>query len=117
MTASYIENTATISTTQVSLTTNTTYSTSNAQTTAGSVQLWLDVNALALGDVFEVALYEKTKSGGTQRVAQSWIIAGPQALPIWVSPAFLVRNGWDFTLIKKSGTDRSIDWSIRNVNV
>ena len=117
MTASYIENTATISTTEVSLTTNTAYSTANAQTTAGSVQIWFDVSALALGDVFELKLYEKAKSGGTQRVAQSWIIAGPQALPIWVSPAFLVRNGWDFTLIKKSGTDRSIDWSIRNINV
>jgi len=117
MTASYIENTATITTAEVSLTTNTTYSTANAQTTAGSTQVWLDLNALALGDQFALVLYEKVKSGGTQRKVSVWNFAGPQSTPGWVSPAFLVRNGWDVTLKKLAGTDRSIDWSIRNINV
>lgn len=106
-------NSATISTTEYSLTNNST--TKQAITTDGVFQAFLDVNALVAGDTFEFKIYEKVQSSGTQRVIGSWIIDGAQSNPIWPSLSFLLINGWEMTLIKIAGTDRAIPWSIRQV--
>jgi hypothetical protein len=84
-------------------------------TTDGIYQLFLDCNAIAEGDRFDVKIYEKVQSGGTQRVCQKWIIAGAQADPIWVAPSLILINGWTMTITKVAGTDRAIPFSIRSV--
>lgn len=110
----YAENTATISTTEWDLSSNTSF-VADVDATDGVFQVWLDLSALATTDEFRLTLYEKVKSAGTQRKADSWTFVGAQSDPVFVSPAVILMHGWAFTLVKVSGTDRSIDWSIRQV--
>lgn len=84
-------------------------------TTDGIYQPWLDLNALAAGDVFEFKVYEKVRSGDTQRLVFVATFSGAQGEPIWVGPSLVLLHGWDMTLNKISGTDRTITWSIRSV--
>jgi hypothetical protein len=101
----------TVSTTEWSMTTDT--AGPDADTNASVVQAFVELNNLAAGDVFEMRVYEKVASGGTQRLVYSAAFAGVQAAPLWASPPLILMWGWDMTLIKISGTDRSITWSIR----
>jgi hypothetical protein len=103
--------TETITTTEHSLTTDT--AGPDTDTTVGEFEVWLDLNALANGDVFTFRGYEKVRSGDTQRKFVEFDFAHAQSTPIWVSPRFHLRHGWDFTLLKSAGTDRAINWSIR----
>jgi hypothetical protein len=112
MAYTYIEGSETIGTTEHSLTTDTFGP--DANTTEGDVQLYLDLNALAAGDEFELKFYEKVLSSSTQRVVWSSRFAGAQGGANSASQfAMRVKHGWDFTLKKIAGTDRAIDWSIR----
>lgn len=103
----------TVSGTEWSLTTDS--SGPDADTTDGIVQAFIDLSALAAGDQYTIAFYEKVTSGGTQRKVESWTVTGAQSTPGWVSPAVIVLYGWDFTIIKVAGTDRAITWSVRSV--
>jgi hypothetical protein len=103
----------TVSTTEWSLTTDT--SGPDAEATAGIFQAFIDFNAVAAGDVFEVKAYERCRTGGTQRLVYSARIANAQGSPLWASPALALGIGWDFTLIKIAGTDRTIDWRISKI--
>lgn len=105
--------TETVSTTEWSLTTDT--AGPDADTNDGVYQCFLDLNALAKGDVFEFKVYEKVLSSSTQRVIYSARFTNAQSEPVWVSPSLILLHGWDMTLDKISGTDRAIDWSIRKV--
>ena len=61
----------TVSTTELSITNNTTYSAGSNQTSDNAVQLWLDTTNMAKGDEFEIRFYEKVEdSGGTARLIQ-----------------------------------------------
>lgn len=77
------------------------------------MQAWIDISALQSGDQYEWKLYEKVIGSGTQRIVASGLFMGPTE-PVFVFPAFMVRHGWDFTLKKLAGTDRSISWSLRS---
>lgn len=103
--------TETVGATEWSMTTDT--SGPDATAAAGCFQAFVELNALAAGDVFEFRAYEKTLSSSTQRRFMTAVFAGVQGEAVWVSPSFMLINGWDFTLIKISGTDRAINWSIR----
>lgn len=103
----------TVGTTEWSLTTDT--AGPDAETSDGVFQIFLDLNALAAGDVFELTLYEKVLSTSTQRKTWSASFADVQGTPNWPSPTLILMHGWDFTIKKISGTDRLIDWSIRKV--
>lgn len=105
--------TETVTTTEWSLTTDT--AGPDVDTTDGVIVLVLDVSAVAAADLYRVRGYEKCRSGDTQRVRYEAFIGGPQAAPIWESPGQILMHGWDFTLTKISGTDRAINWSIRQV--
>jgi hypothetical protein len=105
--------TETVSTTEWSMTTDT--AGPDADTTDGVYQAFIDFNALAAGDVFEFKIYEKVLSAGTQRCIFIATVSGVQSSPGWVSPSMILMHGWDMTLKKLSGTDRSLDWSIRKV--
>lgn len=106
---------ATIGTTEYSLPNAATYSAGAARTETGVLQLWLDLNALASGDQYTLRLYRKIASAQTLRLAETWSFSGAQVTPIFGSETFIVRHGWDFTLQKITGVDRSIFWSIERV--
>ncbi len=108
----YTDSGTTISTTEYSLTNDST--TIATQTTDAVIQIWIDFNAMAAGDEYEIALRETVRASGTQRRMVLGNVVGAQADP-WVSPVFQVMIGWDVTLTKIAGTDRSIEWTIRGV--
>jgi len=107
------ENTATISTTEYSLPNNGT--TLTPKTDDGIIQLFLDLSNLALGDQYELEIYEKARSADTQRLISVSTFDGSQSQPLYVSPSFVFLYGWDFTLKKLAGTDRAFYWSVRSV--
>lgn len=105
--------TETVSTTEWSMTTDT--SGPDVDTNPGIYQAFVDLNAVAAGDVFQFLTYEKTRTGDTQRRVYSAQFANAQADPVWVSPTLILGVGWDMTLLKISGTDRTINWRISKV--
>ncbi len=106
--------TETVSTTEWSMTTDT--SGPDADTNDGVYQAFVDLNALANGDVFRLRVYEKVLSSSTQRVVYEATFTDAQIDAIFATPSLILLHGWDMTLLKVSGTDRSIDWSIRKVS-
>jgi hypothetical protein len=105
--------TETVSTTEWSMTTDT--AGPDADTTDGIYQAFVDLNALAAGDIYEFKAYEKVLSSSTQRLVYSARFADVQTHPVWASPTLVLGHGWDMTLKKISGTDRAIDWRISKV--
>jgi len=105
--------TATIGTAENSCTTNT--AGPDVETSDGVFQCFLELNALADGDIFEFRVYEKVLTGSTQRQALLVTITNAQVDAVMVIPSLILINGWDMTLKKVVGTDRSISWSIRKL--
>lgn len=118
--AQYVSGTETVtSSSEWSLVTDTSSGTSD--TTDGIFQTFLDLRNLTAStsggtDVFEFRVYEKVLSGSTQGLVYSARFAGVQGAPNWASPSLVLMHGWDQTLKKISGTNESIDWSIRLVS-
>jgi len=109
----YVDTGTFVSTTEYSLTNDSTIVA--AQTVDGLFQLMLECNNMASGDIYVVKVYDKVYGAATQRVIQSWTLSGAQSDPIFATPPLILLHGWDFTLTKSSGTDRSFAWSIRKV--
>jgi hypothetical protein len=105
--------TESVSTTEHSLTTDT--AGPDTDTTSGIFQAFVDLNALAAGDVFEFKAYETVRTGDTQRLIYSARFAHAQSTPVWASPTLILGVGWDMTLKKLSGTDRTVNWRISRV--
>ncbi len=105
-----------VSTTELSMVSGTsTLQTITAE--PGVYQLFLDLNALVNGDVFEVRIYERVVSGGTKRIVTPFTLADAQGADhaIWAGPALQLMHGWDFTIIRTAGSDRTIAYSLRRV--
>lgn len=102
-----------VDTTEWSLTTDT--SGPDADTTDGIFQVFLDLSDMIAGDQLQVRIYEKVRSGDTQRVIYEAILTGAQAQPIWVSPSLVLLHGWDVTCDALAGTI-TVNWSIRQVS-
>jgi hypothetical protein len=115
MAFTYTEDYATISTSEYSLPGDTTSGVPTAQTTEGVFQFFVDLGAMAAADQYRIRLYEKSDSGGTQRLVEEWIFTNVQSKPLWVSPSFLLHAGWDLTVLRLAGADKSIRWSIRKI--
>lgn len=101
--------TETISTTEWALTTDAAFA-ATAETSDGTFCAVLDTSAIAAGSVFEIRYYEKARAGDTQRLMWSATFG---VGPGYVTPWFPGMHGWQYTLIKLSGTDAAINWSIR----
>lgn len=88
-----------------------------ARTSAGLYAAWIDSTNLARGDVYVLRAYEKVVSGGTQRIAFAALIPGMGLAPdkLWTCPPLMLLNGWDFTLQRLTGSDRTIEYSIKAV--
>jgi len=78
------------------------------------VQASFDLSAMASGDEFRFRVYEKVQSGGSQLKWVDTTRIGPQSGPL-VIPGLVLMHGWDITVLKVAGTDRSISGSIRKV--
>lgn len=102
-----------VSTTEWSLTTDT--AGPDADTTDGVFQAFLDVSDMVAGDQLQIRVYEKTRSGDTQRIVYQAILSGAQSEPIWVSPSLILMHGWDFTCDVLVGGTITVLWSIRQV--
>lgn len=100
----------TVGATELSIVSGTTTLQNN--TTAGVYQLVIDAANMAKGDQFIVKLYEKCKAAGTKRVFSAWSLLGVQS-ELFITPSFMLLNGWDMTITKLAGTDRAFDASIR----
>lgn len=109
-----ITGTEAISTTEHSLATDTSYDTGDAQTDDGVYQFFLDVSDMVAGDQLQIRVYEKVRSGDTQRIVYQTILTGAQSEPIWVSPSLVLLHGWDITCDALAGTI-TVNWSIRKV--
>lgn len=105
--------TATISTAEYSLVTNST--TLGSDTTDGVYQVFVDFANLTATEEYMIMVKEKVTGAGTQRVVFSATVAGVQGAPAWASPSLILMHGWDVSMDKIVGTDRSISWSIRKV--
>ena len=111
-----ITGTEAVSTTEHSLATDTSYDTGDAQTTDGILTAVLDVSDMIAGDQLQIRIYEKARSGDTQRIVHEAILTGAQSQPIWVSPSIPVMHGWDVTCDALAGTI-TVNWSLRLVPV
>jgi hypothetical protein len=111
ITEAYTEN-ALIGSTEYSLTNDST--TIAAQTADGVYQVFIDTGNMAAGDQFRIKIKEKVYSGGTQRDIYAAVLTGAMT-DNWVSPSLILMHGWDVTIQKLAGTDRTFYWSIRKV--
>lgn len=69
----------------------------------------LDAEPVSDGDCFRVRVKEKIVSGGTQRVILDFLICNDQqSSPLYSFGPFLLLHGWDVTIVKVSGTDRTL---------
>lgn len=102
-----------IGTTEHSLTTDT--AGPDVDTTAGVYQCFLDNSDMIAADELQFRVYEKVRSGDTQRIVWQETFVGVQSTPIWVSPSLILMHGWDMTLDAIAGTI-TVNWSIRQVS-
>lgn len=103
--------TATVSTTELSIISGT--SSLQENTTDGVFQCFLDVSAMLIADVFRFRVYEKARGADTKRVVWESILSHVQIEPVFVTPPLILMNGWDMTIIRVAGTDRTITGTIR----
>jgi hypothetical protein len=101
---------ASVSTTELSITAG--GSTLQTRTTACAACVVFDLSALAKGDSFKIRVYEKARSADTQRQLTYWTVSGVQG-ELWTTPTFMLINGWDFSIIRTAGADRTITASVR----
>jgi len=101
-----------ISTTEWSLTTDS--SGPDSDTNVGCFQAFLDVSDMVNTDILQIRVYEKVRSGDTQRIVYEAILQDAQSEPIWVSPTLILMHGWDVTCDALAGTI-TVNWSIRQV--
>ena len=81
-------------------------------TAAGTYVLVVDTGNMAAGDVLELRIKTKAKSGGTQRQAYAVSYANAQASPNKYSVPVPVDTSFQATLKQTAGTGRAFDWNI-----
>lgn len=105
------QDSATIGTTEYFLASDST--TATYQTTDVVLQVFLDFGAMAAGDQYLIKFYEKVDGTNAECFYQAYV-DGVQS-QMWVSPSFILGVGWEVSLDKISGTDRSIPWTLAKI--
>lgn len=113
MAITFTNDSASISTTEYSLPGDAAGPT--AQTTEGVFQFFIDFANMAAADQYRVRLYEKYDAAGTQRLIEEWILTNIQSKPMFVMPSVVLGKGWDVTVTRLAGADKTIYWSIRKI--
>ena len=108
----YRSGTAIIGTAEYSLVNNST--TLATDTTPGVFQVFIDLTAMQGGDEYIINIKDRTVSGGAQLVIYESTLEGTQTSP-FVAPTLILFYGWDVTVQRITGVNRSISWSIRQV--
>lgn len=103
---------ASISTTEFSLVSGTT--TLQSDTTDGVFQVMVDFTAMTASDAYTLTVKEKVISSAAQEIVYNLYLEGTQSTPI-VLPSLIFMHGWDVTVRRTAGADRTIVWSIRQV--
>jgi|SaaInlStandDraft_4_1057021.scaffolds.fasta_scaffold03943_9 hypothetical protein len=81
-------------------------------TTVGTFVLYVDMNALALGDELILRAKVKVTSGGTTRLAYAGTYKNVQENLVAISIPIASVNEVVFTLHQAAGTSRSFPWEI-----
>ena len=102
---------ATISTTPYYLASDST--TATYQTSDVILQVFIDFANMVAGDQYTVAILEKINAG-TARTVYSATLSGVQST-LFVAPSLVLGEGWEVSVTRNAGTDRSIAWSLRTV--
>ena len=110
MAFSIVSDSATIGTTEYSLPNDST--TLTPQTDDCILEVFIDFAAMTVTEEYQVKIYETVVT--TQRLVSVVNFVGAQSL-LFVSPSLIMATGWDVTVKKIAGTDRSIVWSIRKI--
>jgi len=108
MTIAITSNSATIGTTEYYLASNSTSKTS--QTLDCMLEVFIDFAAMTATEEYQVKMYEKINT--VERVLWTTNVRGVQSAPL-VAPSLIVGEGWEVSVKKIAGTDRSIAWSLR----
>jgi len=91
------------------------YDSGQLQDVSGVYQIFLDVGDMVTGDELQIRIYNEVLPDLIRVMLQSNLI-GPQSPAVWVSPSFILINGWDVTLDQIAGTSGiTVIWSIRKV--
>lgn len=112
MAFSFTNNNATISTTEFFLASNSI--TKVDQTDDCILQLWIDPVAMVSLNQIQIKIIEKVTSAGTQRTIVDATLTGLTSYP-WVSPALILKEAWEASLLIASGADVAMGWSLRKV--
>lgn len=107
--------TQTVSTTEWSMTTDS--SGPDVDTTDGIFTANIDLNAMAAADVYLFQVYEKCRTGDSQKLVDSKVFQGVQSTPVWTYKSPPLGVGWDMTLLKLAGADCAINWRIDSETV
>jgi hypothetical protein len=86
------------------------------QTTTCMLQAFVDLANMAAGDSYRVRIYRKIATSAARTVYDA-TFTGAQPGPC-VTPAIAVggtSGAWEVGVVKVSGTDRSIGWSLATV--
>jgi len=106
--------TVTTSSTEFSLVSGAAYNSGTTFSTSDGVyQLFLDTSDMAVGEEVQVRIYEKVRSGDTQRIVYQVNLFGPQSSG-YVFPALVLMHGWDMTVDAIAGT-ADIGYAIKKV--
>lgn len=102
---------ATIGTTEYSIIADST--SLPTETTDLIAQVILEFDNMAAGDVYRIRMYE---TGGIDKgVLGEWVVSGVQTEPKFALPPVLLMVGYDVTVTKLAGTDRTIGWAYSRV--
>lgn len=105
-------NSATISTSEYFLASNST--TATYQTSDVILQAEIDLAAMTATETYQITIYEKVDGTNVKTIYGPVILIGAQARA-FVAPAFIVGNGWEVGVKKIAGTDRAIPWTLAKV--
>jgi hypothetical protein len=114
ITEAYTRTAQSVGASEYSIPNNTTTAVPVATSNTGVFQCYIDLVNMAKGDEYEFAVYETVRASGTIRNVYRQSFLGDHAT-IFVTPTLVLMNGWDMTLKKIAGTDRTFDMSIRKV--
>lgn len=112
MTITIINDSATISTTEYSLPADTTTGVPTSQTDDCIFSAIIGLQNMIAGDQYEIKLYES--DGTSQQLIETWVLTGAQATK-FILPAVILGVGWDLTVKRLAGSDRTISWSLRKI--
>lgn len=82
---------------------------------SGVYQVFINTSGILNGDEYRIRLYERATNvtGDLSLPTYESYLIGPQSPPIWVSPALVLGNRWEFTLVNSGVPGRNFFWSIR----